>query len=219
MFFVEIPQARAEPIGGKGSGCGNRQRAFERVVFQCKGCSFDVFERGKDVGCIVRPIFGELQRPCQSMKQRLSQLFLKRFDLVGYGGGRHAQFICGISPDSDNDPDCLDLETNPGFFENELWPMLAERVPAFEAIKMVTCWAGHYAYNTLDQNAILGSVPTVNNLLLANGFSGHGLQQAPATGRGVSELITYGGYRSLDLTPVGYERIVENRPFLEQAVI
>ena len=57
------------------------------------------------------------------------------------------------------------------------------------------------------------------NFIYANGFSGHGLQQGPAAGRGVSELIIYGGFRSLDLSEVGYERIVEGRPFLEKAVI
>ena len=57
------------------------------------------------------------------------------------------------------------------------------------------------------------------NFVFANGFSGHGLQQGPAVGRAVSELITYGEYRTLDLTPLGYERVLKNEPFLESVVI
>ncbi len=84
---------------------------------------------------------------------------------------------------------------------------------------MLRGWAGHYAYNTLDQNAIVGPAPHPSNFIFANGFSGHGLQQSPAVGRAVSELITYGGYRSLDVTGLGYERILANEPFPETAII
>jgi len=80
-------------------------------------------------------------------------------------------------------------------------------------------WAGHYEYNTLDHNLIVGAHPEVRNFIFANGFSGHGLQQGPAAGRAVAELIIYGGFRTLDLSEVGYERIVANRPFIEKAVI
>ena len=69
------------------------------------------------------------------------------------------------------------------------------------------------------ENAVVGPHPEVGNFIFANGFSGHGLQQAPAMGRGVSELIAYGQYRSLDLTPLGYERIAAHQPLLEHAVI
>ena len=128
-------------------------------------------------------------------------------------------FVAGCPPVPDPVVDWDDFEPRYDEFEEIIWPALAHRSEAFEAIKVVNQWAGHYAFNTLDHNLVVGRHPEVENFIFANGFSGHGLQQAPATGRGVSELITYGGYRSLDLTPVGYERIVENRPFLEQAVI
>ena len=71
----------------------------------------------------------------------------------------------------------------------------------------------------MDHNLIVGRHPTVRNFIYANGFSGHGLQQAPATGRAVAELVIHGEYRTLDLSEVGYERVIENRPFLEKAVI
>lgn len=128
-------------------------------------------------------------------------------------------FLTGCPPVEDPAADWDDFEPRYEEFEEIIWPALAERSPRFEAIKVVNQWAGHYDFNTLDHNLVVGRHPVVRNFVFANGFSGHGLQQGPATGRGVSELITYGEYRTLDLTEVGYERIVENRPFLEKAVI
>ncbi|MDQ2093395.1 NAD(P)/FAD-dependent oxidoreductase [Rhodalgimonas zhirmunskyi] len=128
-------------------------------------------------------------------------------------------FLTGCPPVEDPGVDWDDFEPRYEEFEEIIWPALAERSEGFEAIKVVNQWAGHYAYNTLDHNLVVGPHPEVGNFIFANGFSGHGLQQGPATGRGVSELITYGGYRTLDLSEVGYERVVEGRPFLEQAVI
>lgn len=125
-------------------------------------------------------------------------------------------WICGMPPEDDvNDPP---LEVDYGLFD-KAWLILAERVPGFEAIRMQRAWAGYYEYNTFDHNAILGPHPAIPNLLFANGFSGHGLQQAPAVGRGISELIVDGGYVTLDLSPLSVQRLVENRPLLERNVI
>jgi glycine/D-amino acid oxidase-like deaminating enzyme len=73
--------------------------------------------------------------------------------------------------------------------------------------------------NTLDHNAVVGPHPEIANFHFANGFSGHGLQQAPAVGRAIAERILHGQYRSLDLTPLGWERVAASAPFLELAVI
>jgi glycine/D-amino acid oxidase-like deaminating enzyme len=128
-------------------------------------------------------------------------------------------FLTGGVPADDPAVDWDDFEPRHEEFESMVWPALAERSAGFEAIKVVNQWAGHYDFNTLDHNLIVGRHPEVANFVYANGFSGHGLQQGPAAGRGVSELIIYGGFRSLDLSEVGYERIAEGRPFLEKAVI
>lgn len=112
-----------------------------------------------------------------------------------------------------------DFEIDHSLWENHVWPVIANRVPQFEAIKLTNTWVGHYAFNTFDQNAIIGAHTTVGNFIFVNGFSGHGFQQSPAMGRGVSELITYGEYRSLDLSPFGYERIETQTKFVEKAVI
>lgn len=128
-------------------------------------------------------------------------------------------FLAGCAPAEDPAVDWDDFEPRYEEFEEIVWPALAERSPQFEAIKVVNQWAGHYAFNTLDHNMVVGRHPEVENFIFANGFSGHGLQQGPATGRGVSELITYGGFRTLDLSEAGFERIVTGTPFLEKAVI
>jgi glycine/D-amino acid oxidase-like deaminating enzyme len=104
-------------------------------------------------------------------------------------------------------------------WEEKVWPIIATRVPAFERVKLINSWAGHYAFNTLDQNAIIGPHTKVSNFLFVNGFSGHGFQQSPAMGRGISEQIIYGEYRALDLSPFGYGRIERGEKFVEKAVI
>ena len=125
-------------------------------------------------------------------------------------------WICGLLPENDvNDPP---LEVDYALFD-QAWLALANRVPEFEAIRLQRAWAGYYEYNTFDHNAILGPHPEWSNLLFANGFSGHGLQQAPAVGRGLSELIIDGAYTSLDLSPLSVQRLIENKPLLERNVI
>jgi glycine/D-amino acid oxidase-like deaminating enzyme len=128
-------------------------------------------------------------------------------------------YMAGCPPDEDPAVAFDDFTFDHSLWENKVWPAIATRIPQFERIKVINEWVGHYAYNTLDQNAILGRHSDVRNFMFMNGFSGHGLQQAPAIGRGVAELIAYGKYRSLDLTPFDYQRIENKRSMVEQAII
>ena len=128
-------------------------------------------------------------------------------------------YMAGCPPDDDPAVDPTDFRMDHAIWEDKVWPAIATRVPAFERVKLINSWVGQYDYNTLDQNAIVGPHPDVTNFLFANGFSGHGLQQSPAMGRGLSELICYGQYRTLDMTPLGYGRIARNEPLLERAII
>ncbi|MBY0491761.1 MAG: FAD-binding oxidoreductase [Gemmatimonadaceae bacterium] len=129
------------------------------------------------------------------------------------------QFLCG-SPPRDRDPDDVSLDrVDHGLFEEHIWPILANRVPAFDRVKVHSSWAGYYEMNDFDHNGLVGRLTPWRNAYTASGFSGHGLQQAPAVGRGLAELIATGGYRSLDLTGLRFDRIAEDAPLLEQNVI
>jgi len=116
------------------------------------------------------------------------------------------------------DPAGFEFSWDDKRFLEQLWPELAEFVPAFDRLKLVRGWAGLYAVNTLDGNAILGEWPEVQGLFLANGFSGHGLQQAPAVARYLTELILNLPL-SLDLSIFGPKRILVNRPLSEGGLV
>ncbi len=129
-------------------------------------------------------------------------------------------YIAGFSPDDLDEADHGgDFDVDWPIFEEIIWPALAARVPAFEAIRPGRAWAGHYDMCLLDHNALVGRVPGLENGYLAAGFSGHGLQQSPSVGRGIAELVIHGGFRSLDLAPLGCARLLANRPLLERNVI
>jgi len=128
-------------------------------------------------------------------------------------------YMAGCAPDEDTDAAYVDFDFDHSLWENKVWPVIATRIPQFEAIKVVNEWVGHYAYNTLDQNALVGRAESCPNFIFVNGFSGHGLQQSPAMGRGIAELIAYGEYRSLDLSAFDVNRARQGTQFLETAVI
>ena len=124
-------------------------------------------------------------------------------------------FIAVCAPSADQDPDTRDSSIDYNQFDDVIWPALAARVPAFEAIRLTGAWSCHYDFNTLDENLIIGSLPGYDNAYVAAGFSGHGLQQSPAVGRALSELVTFGEYRTLDLSRFGYERVLTGNAIRE----
>ena len=128
-------------------------------------------------------------------------------------------WLCGVAPPEAQDPACEDFEVTHALFDELIWPALAARVDGFEALRVQRAWAGHYDVNLLDHNMIIGAHPEVDNLLFANGFSGHGLQHSPAVGRALSELVCHGGYRSLDLSRLGWARVLQQQPLREINVV
>ena len=124
-------------------------------------------------------------------------------------------FLCGHTPDAEHDVPTENFEPDHDDFEEIIWPTIWETIPAFEALRVISAYAGHYDFNTLDENAIIGRLPGASNFYVATGFSGHGLMHAPATGEAVAELIVEGEYKRLDITRLGYQRILDDEPIKE----
>lgn len=119
-----------------------------------------------------------------------------------------------------NEPRGFNFEIDYSYFQSVVWPAAAHRVPAFQTIKEGSTWTGLYDQNELDANMILGSCPgRFPNFIMTTGFSGHGLMHAPAVGRAVTELILDGGFQTLDLSRMGYQRVIDNAPYREDGII
>jgi len=122
-----------------------------------------------------------------------------------------------------SDPDELpgfNFTVEQSYFDEIMWPVLAARVPAFEALKGGQSWACHYENNQFDENLIIGPwVGGLDGFYMACGLSGHGIQQAPAIGRAMAELLLDGGYETLDLSRMGYRRIIDDEPLFESGIV
>lgn len=137
------------------------------------------------------------------------------FRCDGLGGN----YLVGRSPSLEDEPDIDNLDVDYNYFDEMIWPHLAKRVPAFECVKVQSAWSGYYEFNTFDENGIVGPHPYYHNLYIATGFSGHGIQQAPAVGRAVAEMILDGEFTSIDLTRLGFDRLMVREPMLEQNIV
>lgn len=141
------------------------------------------------------------------------------FDVNGfYYRPEGRNFLLACTPGIDEEPPTQDWEMDYAWFEEKIWPLAAARVPAFETIKLVSHWVGHYDYNWFDQNGIIGCHPTLPNFYFGNGFSGHGIQQGPATGNAIAELICFGEYRTIDVSALSVERIAAGQPLFEKNI-
>ena len=119
-----------------------------------------------------------------------------------------------------DEPRGFNFDVDPDYFESVVWPACASRIPAFEGLKLKREWAGLYDECELDGNMILGNWPgKLENFYVACGFSGHGLMHAPAVGRALAELIVKGRYETIDLSRMGYQRVLDNAPYAETGII
>lgn len=140
-------------------------------------------------------------------------VFIRRQGLSNY-------YFCGLNQSEDREPKNMDLDQiDYDYFENEIKPVLLNRVPSFKDMTLVNSWAGYYEYNTLDQNLIIGKHPVHQNFIFANGSSGHGLQHSAAIGKAVSELVIHDVYKTIDLKRFGFERVLRNKPIKEIEVV
>ncbi|XP_063715478.1 FAD-dependent oxidoreductase domain-containing protein 1-like [Symsagittifera roscoffensis] len=133
--------------------------------------------------------------------------------------GPAGYYICGKCPSPDKEPDTKNLEVDYNFFDEEIWPVLANRVPAFESLKVTHAWAGFYDYNIVDQNGIIGYHPAFDNFLIAAGFTGHGIQMSPAVGRAAAELLLNNKFETLDMRRFSFERFDKNELIFEKNVV
>ena len=132
---------------------------------------------------------------------------------------RGALFLAGAPP-RDGDPDDAPLDAiDHGLFDDHIWPTLAARIPSFEALRVRSAWAGYYEMNTFDHNALVGALPGWANAHVACGFSGHGMQHAPAIGRGMASFVAAGHFGPIDLAPLSPARLARNEPLVEANVI
>ncbi len=163
-------------------------------------------------------------------RKRMVYVFKSQADLAGFpmlidNSGNFLRpegpgYICGRSPDDgEPDPDEPPLEMEDAMFQDYVWPALAHRVPVLETLKLTGGWAGYYELNLFDFNGFIGPHPGCANMIFATGFSGHGMQHSPATGRGVAELIAHGGFTTLDLSPLATTRLAEGRKVIELGIV
>jgi FAD-dependent oxidoreductase domain-containing protein 1 len=128
-------------------------------------------------------------------------------------------FLAGAPPRGD-DADDLPLDAiDHGLFADVIWPTLAARIPAFEALRTHSAWAGYYDMNTFDHNGVVGALPGWDKIFLACGFSGHGMQHAPAIGIAMARRIATGRYGGPDLAPLAAERLLRNERLIEHNII
>ncbi len=210
VIELEVRDRRISTVGladGSRIACGlvvNAAGPWARSVAQLAGVALPVFARRRTVYVVA----------CRAV--------LTPFPLLIDTSGLWIRpegtgFIAGLSPGAD--PDDAPLEPEYGAFEAALWPALAARIPAFEAAKLERAWAGYYEMNVFDHNGVVGLHPEIANFGFMNGFSGHGMQQGPAVGRGMAELILRGRFETVDLADLGFERLIKGRPLLELNVI
>ena len=128
-----------------------------------------------------------------------------------YQAGGHGAYDPAVAFD--------DFAMDNELWETKVWPVLFNRIPQFDSLKLISQWAGHYAMNTVDQNAIVGPHNIIQNFFFLNGFSGHGTQQAPAMGRATAELLTYGAFKTIDMSAFKYERLLSGDKVIEDAII
>ena len=121
---------------------------------------------------------------------------------------------------SGEEPRAFNFDIDHDYFEREVWPALADRIPAMEAVKCHRTWSGLYEQSDFDGNPVIGPWREgCANFHTVAGFSGHGMMHAPAAGRAIAELIVHGACRSLDLSRLGYERIARGEPYRERGIL
>jgi FAD-dependent oxidoreductase domain-containing protein 1 len=127
-------------------------------------------------------------------------------------------YLAGAPPRGEDTPGSPLHSLDMAQFEEQLWPLLAARVPAFEAARLRSAWAGYYEMNDFDHNGLAGALPGWANAFTACGFSGHGMQQAPAVGCALAAQVANGVSDAPSLAPLSPARVAANQPLVEHNI-
>lgn len=216
--FLEGEVSRILHRSGKASGVvlGDGRSIISGVVVNCAGAWAADLMRSAGVELPIEPVQRQVFVVEPEQKPRLPLPLTNLPSGLYFRSEGQDRLLVGRSFPDDSVGYRWDWQE--ARFNELLWPELVEVVPAFERLRFERGWSGLYAVNTFDGNAILGQWPEIAGLYLANGFSGHGLQQAPAVGRYISELIL-GHTPVLDLSVLGPARIVAGEPISERALV
>ncbi len=139
-------------------------------------------------------------------------------DPSGFWLRPEGRYLITGSPPID-DTDDLPLEPDWRELDEARWALLAQRIPALEAMRIERAWAGYYEMNLFDHNAVIGPHPEIGNFWMISGFSGHGMQHAPGAGLALSEWLLDGVPSTIDVRPLSFERIARGERLPELNVI
>ena len=169
-----------------------------------------------DVGAPIEPLrrfehYFETEEPIEPLPYLKDvQRLAFRPEGKGYSGGVPTL----------EEPRGYNFEPDYDYFEDVVWPALAHRFPKFEKTKVKSTLPGLYDQNDFDGNVIIGAgAGGLTNFQMLAGFSGHGLMHAPGCGRAMAELILTGRYQTIDLSRLGWQRLVDGTPLPERGIV
>jgi glycine/D-amino acid oxidase-like deaminating enzyme len=214
-IYQEVEAILCDQEEVKGVRLSDGSEYYAPIVLNCAGAWGSDLSEKMGLALPVVPLPRQVFQ--FDIEEPLKQYLPLTIDPTGvYFRHEGEKLIAGYS--DDREPG-FDLNWKRSFFVEQIWPVLAHRISNFEQAKIERGWSGLYDFNTADHNAILGKHPGKKGYYVAFGFSGHGMQQAPAVGKGLSELIRTGKYQTLDLSPLRVERFAENDLVIEDAIV
>lgn len=212
--YAEVDSLITDQDHIKGIKLVDGSEYFSPIVVNCAGAWASILGGKAGVPLPVVPLPRQIFQ--FDIEKPLKKYLPLTMDPTGvYFRHEGEKFISGYAEDIEPG---INFKWRRSAFEEHIWPVIANRIPNFENAKIERGWSGLYDFNTEDHNAILGEYPTMKGYFVAFGFSGHGMQQAPAVGKCLSELIRTGKYRTIDLTPLRVERFAEKELVVEDAI-
>lgn len=212
---AEVAQIFTQNNQVTGLGLTDGRRLEADVVVNAAGTRAPQFAAMLDIDLPVEPM--RRHEHYAIADQNLDHLpFIK--DVAGLAIHAHLGGVSVGLVDFDH-PGGEDFSVDPRYYADVVQPALEHRLPAVGSFVEHRTWTGLYDQNRFDGNAVMGNVAGhFENFYVAAGFSGHGFMHALGVGRGIAEHITTGTYQTIDLTNLGYQRILDNQPYPELGI-